>query len=187
MDPAVRSDLEAFLDRVDKVAACRLLQRPIASAVEIRYQQGAGLAMKSETPPEEEFEYFLYRLRPLLLIPERTSIKRVHDLCHQRLRSRGLMEEVTRCFRLWKRAQKATVFRLIVDDKEWTPEYVAWLLLNVGRFHDDAEKKAQLDKLGIPGRMIAKQMLVVLALQTGSAARHLADVVRQGLAEDSFR
>lgn len=184
-----RGDLEDFVGHVDRLAMSPMYHEyaDMVSSLEIKWQKGGpGSAMMKE-PPDAVVTSFVTLLRPLIMPRDRLCLRRIFDLCDQRLIDAQLREGLRAVRALWKDAQRRGPIEFVVDDKLWRPEHVTWLIVNAYYAHSDREKRRRLEALGGLGMMLTRQLFWGYVLRSGVAAKETADVVRVGLGDGRFR
>jgi hypothetical protein len=144
LDSASFEDLRDFMDRLDKLGRTRLFRTGSEVSLTLEWKQGQPLEATTKEPDEDTLNAFVMVLRPILLESERTSLRRVFNLCDRHLVEPSLRERTWEIRREWRSAQRVGVFKFVHNDEEWQPERLAHLILNAYYAHDDREKRQQL-------------------------------------------
>jgi hypothetical protein len=186
MDSASFEDLQDFMDRLGKLGRTGLIRTGSEVSLTLEWKQGQPLEATTKEPDEDTLNAFIMVLRPLLLESERTSLRRVFNLCDRHLVDLSLRERTREIRREWRAAQRVGVFKVVHNDEEWQPERLAHLVLNAYYAHDDREKRQQLAAFGVIGGMLTKQTFLHYMLDTANAASKVGAVVRIALAEGRF-
>ena len=85
MDAASLEDLRDFIDRLNRLSRTRLFRTGSEVSFSIEWKQGQSLEARTKEPDEDTLNAFIGVLRPLLLESERTSLRRVFNLCDRHL------------------------------------------------------------------------------------------------------
>lgn len=186
MNATERDDLDAFVRRADRLGRCRIYDRDRVSVFELTLWPGRLHATATQ-PDEDTLTAFVDVLRPLILQRSGTSLDRVLNLCRRHLDDAELRRELDGVRAEWKAAQKNGAIRLNVDGEHWRPERVADLVINSQIAHDDHDKRRELERLGGLATVASKTVFAQYVMQTGAAARRIAEVVRIGRRDGRFR
>jgi hypothetical protein len=189
MDAFDIEDLEDFVGWVDRLARSPMYHEyaDMVSSLEIKWQKGQPGSATTKEPPDAIVTAFVTLLRPLIVPSGRLCLRRIFDLCDQRLIDAELLERLRAVRAMWRDAQRRGPINLVVDEERWRPERVTWLIVNAYYAHSDREKKRRLEALGGLGVMLTRQLFWSYVLRSGVAAKETADVVRVGLSDGRFR
>jgi hypothetical protein len=187
MDPAALDDLGLFIWRADELGSTRLLRNGAPLNWTINYDRLRGVRFTSTEPHPDDLRSFLTVLRHFLLEKEPTHIAKVYNLCEKHIASEELRGYLRDARKQWKQTQRQSGIKLVLDDREWQPEYVADLWLNGWYFHNDPQKRAALQRLMPHEGMLVRHVFIATMFEAARAVVHLANVIRAALREGFVR
>jgi putative nucleotidyltransferase with HDIG domain len=185
-DERKRTQLERFLYRADELAGTRLVKHGTKATFSINYDYRAGTIFSLTEPDGEELKACLMTLRQFVLRKESIFIDKIYNLCEKTLVNTQVKGQLREAREAWKASQKSSGIRVVFDDRDITPAYVAGLLFNARYFHNDEKKEAELARLGPVESLLAKHVFLSYVADTIRQVFYMADIIRVGLSKDWF-
>lgn len=181
MDTAISDTFGLFVWRTDELLGTRVLREGAPLNWTINYDRLRGARFAATEPHPDDLRSFLTVLRHFLLEKEPTHIGKIYNLCERHIASDELKSYLRDARKMWKQAQRQSGIKLVLDDREWQPEYIADLWLNGWYFHNDSEKRAALQRLMPPAGMLVRHVFIGTMFEAARVVVHLGNVIRAAL------
>jgi hypothetical protein len=131
-----RDQLECFLHLVERLGQKRLIKTAgLQPEFSFRFHHQHGAMFAAREPDPEDLESYLLPFRQLLLQKEPASLGRINNILAQGLTNDELRSWLNESRHQWKRALQHGGMRLVIREKEITPEYATDLWINGYYFH----------------------------------------------------
>lgn len=181
--------LTLFAQRTHELSERRLVRKGMNTKLTIRWDCVSGLLRQNiDQPDEEDLRSFLLVFRQFISENEPVFLPRIFNECFRNLDSSELKDELRKAQEQWKLVfHKIGVFKLIIDGKKLTGEFILDLWINGHYFHNDLDKANELHRyLGnISVALVRMQFLSVLSALTNTTL-FVGNVVNYGLREGLF-
>jgi hypothetical protein len=187
MDAEDLEDLRLFVARADELLSTRLLRTGTPLSFTINFDKMRGLRFRAEEPNPDDLRSFLNVLRHFLLDREPTNVGKTHNLCQRVFTSDELRGYLRHARDTWKKEQKQGGIKIVFNEKDWTPEYIARLWLNGWYFHNDRDKRALLRALAAPQSMLVRHVFISFMLDTARVVAYMSNVIRVALKDGLVR
>jgi hypothetical protein len=129
----------------------------------------SGLTKFGSDVDEENLRSFLTIFRQFMMNDERTYLFRIHNQCHQYVRSDQLKDWLAESRRDFSNSlRKTELGSVVVDGKELVPEQVMDWWINGYYFHSDTNKWKELQKLESMGMAVSKAVFLGFSLNDSS-------------------
>jgi hypothetical protein len=163
----------------------QLQQNPIgrqgaAVAFTIRGTAGSGLEYEvGALPPDDQFDAFLYRLRPFVLQSEPTAFGRVTGILLHRLAHPVARDLLSQHRALFTGESFQSLFTVTINDLVINSEKALRLWLNGFEYHRDEDKRAALEAIApMMPLEAARAIFFYMMLDKAKAVRGVAGIVR---------
>ncbi len=186
---STRDRLELFGQRAIELADRRLVRAGMNSQLTISWDRASQLLKyQSLEPDEEDLRSFMLLFRQFISEKEAVFISRALNDCLRFLDSGELKEQLKKAQDAWKSLfHKVGAFRLIINGRKLTGEYVLDLWINGHYFHNDIDKAVELSRY-VANRdmpLVRTQFLSVLTGFT-QIILYIGGVVNYGLRNELF-
>ena len=163
-----------FGERVKELCNTRLAKQGLEVEMKISFNHETGTTINSKEPDEDDLRSFLLAFRQFVSEREPVFLPRVYNLGERSVENAELKGYLRLSKEKWKQAHHDAGFRLLFNERELTPEYVADLYINGHYFHNDEGKRAEIQR---------SDPLELLFIRT-QFLKYLVDATRQVLAVD---
>jgi hypothetical protein len=153
--------LRRFLDRARWVGESELVQRGgVTGKLEISYRQGSPWRWTSTEPADRLLEPLLLRIRPLTLGSDDINVLGIHRICEQRLDHAEMRAFLRQTLKEWRDQQRHGIMALRQNERDIRPDLIADLMINGYYFHSDPAKRADLESLIGPMRVLSRHLFI---------------------------
>jgi hypothetical protein len=178
--------LRLFVQRVDEMEQNYLARNGIHLHFHIAIDSEAGMTMETEQPEEEAVKAFVLDFRHLISDNEDVCVRRIHNICEQRLIPEDVKQHLRAARAGWRTMLDRAVHTLTVNGRTRGPDDVADLWINGYYFHNDVDLRDELDAMSHLGRdLLWRQFLIYVGITRGYLIQ-VREVVAKGLDEGWF-
>ncbi|MBO8128972.1 MAG: hypothetical protein H0Z39_07210 [Peptococcaceae bacterium] len=144
-----KRSLTTFCDRAKALMSRRMLKNglPKIELKETISLNPPTFECEATLPDEEEFRSFLIDLRTFISEKEPNYFYKVYNILHRKLNDKALKDKLVLVRKEFSQALKQGPISIINGTKKYTPKYIINLYLNGRYFHDDEEKRIELEEL----------------------------------------
>ncbi len=161
----------------------RLLRRGFNPGITISWNKMQGLRFESREPDEEDLRSFLITFRQFVSNKDPVFLGHIHNLCQQYVISDELRGYLIESREAWKKAQRSTGLKLVYNEREFTPEYVADLWINGYYFHNDTKKRLALTRLLPHEGMLVRNQFLNFLVDTTRIVLYVSNIITIALKE----
>lgn len=130
----------------------------MSDAFHIGGTRGQPAIFSVSQPDEDDFRSFLLCFRHLVAKKEPATLDRIANLLLANLHSDALRTFLSDSRETWRRGRRG-VIELIIDGRDYGPEWALDLYLNGRYFHTNEAKASELASVGDMGRRLTRQQL----------------------------
>jgi hypothetical protein len=180
--------LGRFVYQVDQLRTRRVLtEKDLRSAMTMKFEKGRPLTMQYHRPDEEDLRSYLLDFRKFVSPREPVHLNRVLNVAHRHITSDEIVAELAKARADWKKALKSGDVQFFTNEEAYPPERIMDLWINGSYFHDEPDKRRQLEALspaGFPHWLFINA--VVTTSQLVIYFGHVFKIVlREGLVSDA--
>ncbi len=185
----VTKQLDLFLTRARQLEQTRLIRSKPNSSWKMHFSEDGTMTITTEEPDEEDLRSYLMILRQFVLQKEPIHLGRIHNLLDRRITDDELRGYVTKARDGLKEAARGHGIHFQLNDETISPERVADLWINGEYFHNDPEKKQELDRLLPHPVLMMKHQFVTFVLDLQRVISYTGMIVnharKHGLIDES--
>lgn len=173
--------LGLFVCRADELRQTRLVRiSGLSGDFSLHFDQ-KSFAYKFPLVDENDLRSFLLTFRQFVMHKEPVFIRRVHSIAHQHITSDELRAAIREAVQTWSEVLKSCGFALSIHGRAITPEYVLDLYINGHYFHNDEQKRAELNSYGVPDILLVRTQFLNFLVDATMAIAHTRHILRAGL------
>lgn len=190
-DPALlfspRETLELFVARAEELQHSRLLVNGFSPSLSMNWDRVSGLRFENNDPEEEDLRSYLITFRKFIAPGEPLYLFKIYNICLQYLLGDKLRDNLVEARLAWKKQLRNGGFRLIFNDRDINPEYIANLWINGFYFHDEPEKYRKLKSLLPHESMLVRHVFLDHVLEATRQIAYLTFVIKVALRDGLFK
>ena len=177
--------LRLFRLQGDHLLESSIIKGRVGASLNVHWQVGGPTTWTTREPAPEALEALVLRLRPFLA-PNGIGIYPIHNICGQRLEHAEMRAFLRTTREDWSLAQRQGIMALEIDERDYRPDRVADLMIDVYFHPENAEAQTEYARLVGPGRILARHVFLDYVYRAVEAVFSTHDVVRIGLERDLF-
>lgn len=179
---------ELFFERTQQLLDLRLVKKRLQTKLTIHWDAiSSTLTSTLQNPDEEDLRSFLLTFRQFVSRKEPVFVPRIFNECIRFVPHDVIRQELEKAKRHWNQSLNESIgFGLTIDVQKITGEHVLDLWINGIYFHNDLEKKQELERLSGFNRILVRTKFLSILPGLVQIITFLSVVIKNGLSENWF-
>lgn len=171
--------LESFVQYAGDLLNTNLVLAGMSSSLNIRWDQGSGMAIATELPPWDDVTVFLHKFRPIGLQSESTNFYKICSLLAKVLPHPYIQAIIAEQREIYSGGRLQSLVQIRSNDVLLNSEKVLFDWLNSYEYHRDKEKREFIESLhGMFPLEASKAIFLSLLTDKAEAIFEMAKIVR---------
>jgi hypothetical protein len=155
----------------------------------LNFKQGQGGSLTMKQPDEIQFRSLLMAIRRFVSPKDPVFLNKIYNVCEKHLTSDELKDYLRGARDEWKNAHRSSGLKFVLNDREFTPAYLADLWINGHYFHGSADdpKTRQLQELQGLGMGLDRFNFVGFVGDAVQQVLYVDNIIRHALRDGCVR